>query len=83
MEKNQPVDTVKMLERVAKLEERVDGGFNYVGNELKEIKENHLQHLQTDVNELKIQINTLAVKVSIAVAIATIVVDIAFRFFFR
>lgn len=72
-----------MLERVAKLEERVNGGFTYVEKELTEIKENHLQHLQKDVSELKIQVNTLAVKVSIAVAIATIIVDIALRFFFR
>lgn len=83
MDNSTPVDTVKMLERVAKLEERVDGGFTYVAKELKEIKENHLQHLQKDVNELKIQVNTLAVKVSITVAIATILVDLTLRFFFR
>lgn len=83
MEKSGPVNTISMFERVAKLEERVNGGFTYVEKELTEIKENHLYHLQADVNELKIQVNTLAVKVSIAVAIATIIVDIALRFFFR
>jgi len=36
---NKPVDTVSMLERVAKLEERVGGGFGFVNKELKEIKE--------------------------------------------
>lgn len=83
MEKSRPVNTINMLERVAKLEERVNGGFVYVEKELTEIKENHLQHLQADVTELKIQVNTLAVKISIGVAIATIIVDIAFRFFFK
>lgn len=83
MDNSTPVDTIRMLERVAKLEERVDGGFTYVEKELKEIKENHLQHLQKDVSELKIQVNTLAVKISIAVATATIIVDLVLRFFLR
>jgi len=77
------VNTVKMHERVAKLEERVDGGFKFVGKELKEIKDNHLHHIQDDVNELKIKVNTIAVKVSVAVAVATILIDLAFRFLFR
>jgi NADH/NAD ratio-sensing transcriptional regulator Rex len=77
------VNTVKMHERVAKLEERVDGGFEFVGNELKDIKDNHLHQLQSDVSDLKIKVNTIAVKVSVAVAIATILIDLAFRFLFR
>lgn len=83
MAENKPVDTVKMLERVAKLEERVDGGFGYVNKELKEIKENHLNHLQKDVSDLKVKVNTLAVKISIAAALATIVGDLVFRLLFR
>ena len=76
-------NTIKMHERVARLEERVDGGFKFVGKELKEIKDNHLHHIQDDVNDLKIKINTIAVKVSVAVAVATILIDLAFRFLFR
>lgn len=78
-----PVDTVKILERVAKLEERVDGGLNFVEKQLKEIKDNHLQHLQKDVSDLKIQVNTLAVKISIAVAVVTILMDLLFRFLLK
>ena len=80
---DKPVDTINMLERVAKLEERVDGGFGFVNKELKEIKENHLHQLQTDVTDLKIKVSTLAVKVSITASIAMIVVDLVFRFLFR
>lgn len=77
------MNTVQMHERVAKLEERVDGGFNFVGKELKEIKDNHLHQIQADVNDLKIKVNTIAVKVSLAVAVATVLIDLAFRFLFR
>jgi len=80
---NKPVDTVSMLERVAKLEERVDGGFGFVNKELREIKENHLHQLQTDVTDLKIKVSTLAVKVSVTASIAMIIVDLVFRFLFR
>lgn len=83
MTENEPVDTIKMLERVAKLEERVDGGFGYVNKELKEIKDNHLYHLQADVSDLKVKVSTLAVKISIAAAVATIVGDFVFRLIFR
>lgn len=80
---DKPVNTINMLERVAKLEERVDGGFGFVNKELKEIKENHLHQLQTDVTDLKIKVSTLAVKVSVTASIAMIVVDLVFRFLFR
>jgi len=80
---NEDQNTIKMYERVAKLEERVDGGFEFVSKELKEIKDNHLHQLQTDVSELKLKVNTIAVKVSVAVAVATILIDLAFRFLFR
>ena len=80
---DKPVNTINMLERVAKLEERVDGGFGFVNKELKEIKENHLHLLQMDVTDLKINVSTLAVKVSITASIAMIVVDLVFRFLFR
>lgn len=80
---DKPVNTINMLERVAKLEERVDGGFGFVNKELKEIKENHLHQLQTDVSDLKIKVSTLAVKISIAAAVATIVGDFIFRLLFR
>ncbi len=80
---DKPVDTINMLERVAKLEERVDGGFGFVNKELKEIKENHLHQLQTDVTDLKVKVSTLAVKVSVTASIAMIVVDLVFRFLFR
>lgn len=80
---DKPVNTINMLERVAKLEERVDGGFGFVNKELREIKENHLHQLQTDVTDLKIKVSTLAVKVSVTASIAMIVVDLVFRFLFR
>lgn len=80
---NEPVNTVEMLERVAKLEERVDGGFGYVNKELKEIKDNHLHQLQTDVSDLKVKVSTLAVKISIATAVATIAGDFVFRLIFK
>ena len=80
---DKPVDTINMLERVAKLEERVDGGFGFVNKELKEIKENHLHQLQTDVSDLKVKVSTLAVKISIAAAVATIGGEFIFRFLFR
>jgi hypothetical protein len=83
MTEPESVDTIKMLERVAKLEERVDGGFVYLNKELKEIKDNHLHQLQSDVSDLKVKVNTLAVKVSIAASIAMILVDLAIRFFFK
>lgn len=80
---DKPVNTINMLERVAKLEERVDGGFGFVNKELREIKENHLHQLQADVTDLKIKVSTLAVKVSVTASIAMIVVDLVFRFLFR
>jgi len=80
---DKPVNTINMLERVAKLEERVDGGFGFVNKELREIKENHLHQLQSDVTELKIKVSTLAVKVSVTASIAMIIVDLVFRFLFR
>ncbi|RJR15661.1 hypothetical protein C4579_01755 [Candidatus Microgenomates bacterium] len=80
---DKPVNTINMLERVAKLEERVDGGFGFVNKELREIKENHLHQLQTDVTDLKIKVSTLAVKVSVTASIAMIIVDVVFRFLFR
>lgn len=83
MPEDNSVNTIKMHERVAKLEERVDGGFEFVGKELKDIKDNHLHQLQSDVSDLKIKVNTIAVKVSVTVAIATILIDLVFRFLFR
>ena len=80
---DKPVNTINMLERVAKLEERVDGGFGFVNKELREIKENHLHQLKADVTDLKIKVSTLAVKVSVTASIAMIVVDLVFRFLFR
>ena len=80
---DKPVNTINMLERVAKLEERVDGGFGFVNKELREIKENHLHQLQSDVTDLKIKVSTLAVKVSVTASIAMIIVDVVFRFLFR
>ena len=80
---DKPVNTINMLERVAKLEERVDGGFGFVNKELREIKENHLHQLQSDVTDLKIKVSTLAVKVSVTASIAMIIVDLVFRFLFR
>ncbi|MBP9781063.1 hypothetical protein KBC89_00215 [Candidatus Woesebacteria bacterium] len=79
---NQSTDT-NMRERIAKLEERVDGGLGYINKELVEIKENHLYHLQADVTDLKMKVNTLAVKVSVGVAIATILIDLVFRFLLK
>jgi hypothetical protein len=58
MNNNQSTDT-NMGERIAKLEERVDGGLGYINRELAEIKNNHLHTLQTDVTDLKMKVNTL------------------------
>ena len=74
---------VDIIERVAKLEERVDSGMKYINEDLKDIKENHLHTLQKDVSELKIQVNTLMVKIGIIVSVATILIDFIFRFLFR
>jgi hypothetical protein len=82
MNNNQSTDT-NMGERIAKLEERVDGGLGYINKELVEIKENHLYHLQADVTDLKMKVNTLTVKVSVGVAIATILVDLVFRYLLK
>ncbi len=83
MAKSKEATMMDIIERVAKLEERVDGGFGYIKEELKDIKENHLYTLQTDVNDLKIKVNTLAVKMGVIVAVVTIVIDIAIRFLFK
>lgn len=83
MEKHKETTNTEIVERVAKLEERVDSGFGYIKEELKEIKENHLHTLQADVSDLKIKVNTLTVKIGVAVTIATIVIDFVFRFLLR
>ena len=72
-----------IVERVAKLEERTDLGFKFVNETLKDLKDNHLHTLQTDVDDLKLKVNTIAVKISVAVAIITVVIDIVFRVFFK
>lgn len=74
---------VDIIERVAKLEERVDSGMKYINEDLKDIKENHLHTLQKDVSELKIQVNTLMVKIGIIVSAATIMIDLIFRYFLK
>lgn len=81
--KNNPSTDTCMIERIAKLEERVDGGLGYINRELAEIKDNHLHTLQSDVTDLKMKVNTLTVKVSAGVAIATILVDLVFRFLLK
>ncbi len=83
MAKCKEATSMDIIERVAKLEERVDSGFGYIKEELKEIKENHLHTLQKDVSDLKIQVNTLMVKMGIIVAVVTIVIDIAIRLIFK
>jgi len=72
-----------IVERVAKLEERVDSGISYIKEELNDIKDNHLRTLQKDVSDLKIQVNTLAVKVGLAVAVIMTVIEIVSRYFLR
>lgn len=74
---------VDIIERVAKLEERVDSGMKYITEDLKDIKENHLHTLQKDVSDLKIQVNTLMVKIGIIVSAATIMIDLIFRYFLK
>jgi len=72
-------EEISLIERVARIEERVDNKFDYLGDELKTIKENHLQHLQKDVTDLKIQVATLAVKVGIITAVAVAAIEIIVR----
>lgn len=72
-------EEISLIERVARIEERVDNKFDYLGGELKTIKENHLQHLQKDVTDLKIQVATLAVKVGIITAVAVAAIEIIVR----
>lgn len=72
-------EEISLVERVAKIEERVDNKFDYLGSELKTIKENHLQHLQKDVTDLKIQVATLAVKVGLITAVAVAAIEIIVR----
>lgn len=70
---------MEIVERVAKLEERVDLGMEFLKGELKEIKDNHLHTLQKDVSDLKIQVNTLMVKIGIIVSAAVIAIELAMR----
>ena len=83
MAKDRIATNLEIVERVAKLEERVDNGLNYINKDLSEIKNNHLHTLQCDVDNLKIQVNTITVKISVAVAIVTIIIDVVFRVFFK
>lgn len=83
MAKELETTNTDVIERVAKLEERVDNGLTYINKDLCEIKNNHLHTLQCDVNDLKIQVNTITVKISVAVAIVTIVIDVALRFILK
>ncbi len=83
MAKSKETTIMDIIERVAKLEERVDSGFGYIKEELKDIKENHIHTLQCDVNDLKLKVNTLAVKMGVIVAVVTIVIDIAIRLIFK
>lgn len=85
MEKNvlTPEQEIHLCERVAKVEERVDSGFKYVGVQLDDIKNNHLHSLHKDVGDLKIQVNSLTVKIGVAVSIVTIAIDLFFRFLFK
>lgn len=76
-------NNTNVIERVAKLEERVNSGFSYIKEELKEIKDNHLHTLQKDVQDLKIQVNTLAVKLGIAVAVIMTAIELVSRYFIR
>jgi len=83
MAKQKGSTNTEIVERVAKLEVRVDLGMDFLKGELNEIKNNHLHTLQTDVNDLKLKVNTLAVKMGLIVAVVTIVIDIAIRFIFK
>lgn len=69
----------QLYERVARVEERVEG----IKGELTEIKDNHLAHIQKDLNNLKIQVNTITVKITVAVAVAVIVIEVLARFLLR
>jgi len=77
------ITNMNIIERVAKLEERVDTGFGYIKEELKEIKENHLHTLQNDVSDLKIKVNTLTIKIGLLVAGIVIIIDLVIRYFFK
>lgn len=83
MAKQKESTNTDVVERVAKLEVRVDLGMDFLKGELTEIKNNHLHTLQADVNDLKLKVNTLAVKMGVIVAVVTIVIDIAIRFIFK
>ena len=83
MAKQKGSTNTEIVERVAKLEVRVDLGMDFLKGELNEIKNNHLHTLQVDVNDLKLKVNTLAVKMGLIVAVVTIVIDIAIRFIFK
>lgn len=83
MTKSKGATNMDLIERIAKLEERVDGGFKYINETLKDIKENDIHTLQTDVSDLKLKVNTLAVKMGVIVAVVTIVIDIAIRLIFK
>lgn len=79
MAKSNETTNMEIVERVAKLEERVDLGMEFLKGELKEIKDNHLHTLQKDVSDLKIQVNTLMVKIGIIVSAAVIAIELAMR----
>ena len=76
-----------LTERVAKLEERVDNGLKYISKEIKEMKDNHLHTLQTDMDALQMKVNALTVKVAVIVAVASFIasaiIEVISRFIFR
>ena len=76
-----------ILERVARLEERVDNGLKYIREQIDEIRDNHLHALQTDIGDLKKQVSALTVKMAAIIAIASLIagaiVEVLFRYVFK
>lgn len=65
----------QIYERVAAIEAHQQD----ITKQLDAIMNNHLAHLQEDVQKLTIQVNTLTIKLTVFVAIAVFIVEVATR----
>lgn len=73
------IQNKEIFERITKVETEVSS----LQSILNEIKDNHLKHLQKDVNDLKIQVNTLTIRLGVAVTVAVFIIEIVTRWLFK
>ena len=72
---------------MAALQQEVKGGFRYIGEEIKDMKKNHLHTLEVDMRKMRIKLAKttlrLTIVISIAVFIISVLVNLAFVIFFK